>query len=192
MYLFKTSAGISKQLKQTSDFLLSSASWHLPHIFVSAVGDQVEGGEVAVHRQQVEAEQHHQHLDDHPHQGRAGTQAQDLRTEPVDGHTLCVHFWTGRVSHDETRKEYSPLLNAQGHSSQQNVGNKSHCYMTKSTRYSKAKTTKIFCWGSWCVHTLLLRTWYVKIGRVHILSWWQWSVPVVPNFPVLTRTYTYT
>lgn len=35
-----------------------------------------------MNRQQVQTQEHHQHLDDEPHEGSARTQSKDLRTEP--------------------------------------------------------------------------------------------------------------
>lgn len=54
----------------------------LPNIFVSTVGNEIEGGEVAVNSQQIQTQEHHQDLDDDPHQGSAGTQPKNFWTEP--------------------------------------------------------------------------------------------------------------
>lgn len=61
-------------------------NWYLPNIFVSAVGNEVKGGEVAVNRQQVQTQQHYQDLNDNPHEGGARTQSQNLWTEPTHTH----------------------------------------------------------------------------------------------------------
>lgn len=70
--------------------------WHLPNIFVSTVGNKVKGWEVAVYRQQVQAQQHHQDLDDDPHEGGAGTQSKNLWAEPShkdDSQSLIWLIW---------------------------------------------------------------------------------------------------
>ena len=54
-----------------------------PHIFVAAVGQQVEGTQVAAHGGQVDAQEQGQHFHHNPHQRRARTQAQHLRGEPA-------------------------------------------------------------------------------------------------------------
>lgn len=75
---------------------------HLPNIFVSTVGDEVEGGEVAVHCQQVQTQQHHQDLDDDPHEGSAGIHSKDLWTEPShtdDTHVFLFDTNTTTLSH---------------------------------------------------------------------------------------------
>lgn len=63
-------------------YLKNKKKHHSPDIFVATVCDEVKGREVRVHCEQVEAQQHGQDLDDHPHQRRAGTQTQHLWTEP--------------------------------------------------------------------------------------------------------------
>lgn len=56
---------------------------YLPNIFVSAVGDEIEGWKVAVYSQQVQTQQHDQNLNDDPHEGSAGTQSKNLWTESL-------------------------------------------------------------------------------------------------------------
>lgn len=53
-----------------------------PDIFVAREGQQVDGGEVCVHRHQVERQQHRQDFHDQPHQRRAGLDPQQLRRKP--------------------------------------------------------------------------------------------------------------
>lgn len=55
---------------------------YLPNIFVSTVGNEVKGREVAVYRQQIQTQQHYQDFNDDPHEGSAGTQSKNLWTEP--------------------------------------------------------------------------------------------------------------
>lgn len=54
----------------------------LPDVFVPRKGHQVDGGEVSVNRYQIQTEKNSQHLNDEPHQRRAGLNAQDLRRKP--------------------------------------------------------------------------------------------------------------
>lgn len=59
--------------KQFVNFMNSDLEEHLPNIFVSAVGNEIKGGEVTMHREQVQTQQHDQHFNDDPHEGSAGT-----------------------------------------------------------------------------------------------------------------------
>lgn len=106
------------------NFKIFASKVYLPNIFVSTVGDEIKGWEVAVYSQQVQTQQHHQYLDDDPHQGSAGTQSKNLWTEPshkdnaefyltLSDTCLCI------VSHkiNLMKRSYSPFLNAEGHSS---------------------------------------------------------------------------
>lgn len=54
----------------------------LPNIFVSREGHQVDGGEVSVHRYQIQTQKNSQNLNNEPHQRRAGLNAQDLWRKP--------------------------------------------------------------------------------------------------------------
>jgi len=120
----------------------------LRNVFVSAVSEKVERGEVCVDGEQVQAEQHHQHLDDDPDQSRTGTQSKHLWTEPGT-HTQGEHTHTHTVPPAEQLYKYwltnplcrqikfeiklsqkvenVPLLNAKGHSGKQNVCDERHC-----------------------------------------------------------------
>lgn len=53
-----------------------------PNIFVSRKGHQVDGGEVSVNGYQVKTEEHSQNLDNEPHQGQTGLNAQNLWRKP--------------------------------------------------------------------------------------------------------------
>lgn len=56
---------------------------HSPHIFVTAVGQEVEGTQLTAYGGQVEAQKQGQHLHEHPYQCCACTQAQHLWGEPA-------------------------------------------------------------------------------------------------------------
>lgn len=103
-------------------FKIFASEVYLPNIFVSTVGDEIKGREVAVDSQQVQTQQHHQDLDDDPHEGSAGTQSKNLWAEPSHEEntpSLC-NTTIFIVSHkiNDRRKDYSPLLNAEGHASE--------------------------------------------------------------------------
>jgi len=54
----------------------------IPNVFIAGEGQEVNGGEVGVHRQQVERQQHRHDFHDQPHQRRAGLNPQKLRRKP--------------------------------------------------------------------------------------------------------------
>lgn len=122
--------------------------WHLPNIFVSAVGKEVKGGEVAVHRQQVQTQEHHQHFNDDPHKGGARTQSQHLRTEPSHTHTHARSYLsethTAAQENHKWKKRW-PFLDAEGHPSQQNVGDERHRWKKNHTCLSFSRLLPSDC-----------------------------------------------
>lgn len=54
----------------------------LPNIFVSTVGNKVEGGKICMNCEQVQTQQHYKNLNDDPNQSSACTQTKDLWAEP--------------------------------------------------------------------------------------------------------------
>lgn len=79
---------------------------YLPNIFVSTVGDEVKGWKVAVYGQQIQTQQHDQNLDDDPNQGGAGTQSQNLWTEPAHSQqTIPIKLIWHKTSIKTVKKE---------------------------------------------------------------------------------------
>lgn len=107
-----------------SNFKILTSEVYLPNIFISTVGDEIKGWEVAVYGQQVQTQQHHQHLNDDPHEGSAGTQSENLWAKPLHKHSAHFLFNLFKikifsVSHriNYISKNCSPFLNAERHSS---------------------------------------------------------------------------